>query len=926
MKHIALTALFAASLAAQTEPSKAEARALLELAPVIAVEEQEKDLVKAQALYRSAMQDQKLSVMARGLARQRLAALLVRLGKERDAKQVLAAGKGAVVSLDDVTNGQLNRQDPEREKKLRMQARELLKKTNARRDSNFGPNLTEQLNWIGEPALLEVVLHMEGLIDKGKPGAYPDELCGFLWRRGGPLASAMLVKVAGARHLSRSAAVAARYTKRLDVNSPEARAFFEHENWRVALAFLNSVVQSLDGAELLTLADRGGVEMKTYVLNVLPRRELDGAQRQRAHAMCREAITGTSPEYGKSAQHFLCSSQSQQSMEGMQMLFEMLPDLHRRDIPVNTFHLSRPNAPGPREFSSDEVAALLPLMRAAVDEIGPLDSGERADSSATQWLQQLVYTCILNDRSSDASAELALVMWDIGYDVHHVFASVKSPGLAKKMLERWHKVPSQNQRSFLGGMMQLSLPADTLPILRGIADDLLSGRSSSTKRDAFKSVVALVGKTGRDEAADWLLERWRNSAGQPRYSVRTRSPMVTALMELGRQNRSKRVRDAMCEMIRGTGGAQILTESRASLLLAVLSMGDARGLDFVADGVSTKSEMHPYDDSERVRKVTPLQYVMFKDPQPAHGFSKQQIADTVRRYAQRVSGNGVLDPGRMVTSRLSDEVLCILANEELSGYPLNWAQTLLRRLNGRIVKGEDCTVLERCYLDALGKKGRSGRWSIDGLDALVERYRDRIAALIDGEDGYWARAAVRLLGDDKDLVDVAKLLGSKHRLVREWASEEVLSGGAKVDSERLIPLLADTSLRVRGNIASHLGAMVDEKAVPGLIAMLRDPDQGARDIAANALTRIRFYHEQQAHWDRVLKGMDASPASAAEKLLVQAKPGAKKDQRLLAIKSLGVLGAPEALPFLIDWTNDADKDVQAASRAAITQIHLNPRK
>ena len=111
-----------------------------------------------------------------------------------------------------------------------------------------------------------------------------------------------------------------------------------------------------------------------------------------------------------------------------------------------------------------------------------------------------------------------------------------------------------------------------------------------------------------------------------------------------------------------------------------------------------------------------------------------------------------------------------------------------------------------------------------------------------------------------------------------------------------------------------------------MIELLRDSDEIVRTNAAESLTSIRFYHEQQAHWDRVLQGLDASPASATEKLLVQAKPTANKQQRLLAIKSLGVLGAPEALPFLIEWSQEEDADVQAAANAAITQIHLNPRK
>jgi HEAT repeat protein len=156
--------------------------------------------------------------------------------------------------------------------------------------------------------------------------------------------------------------------------------------------------------------------------------------------------------------------------------------------------------------------------------------------------------------------------------------------------------------------------------------------------------------------------------------------------------------------------------------------------------------------------------------------------------------------------------------------------------------------------------------------------------------------------------------------------QSVRDGRAEVAASAMIARLADDDADVRTVAAAHLGAVVAKDAVPALIERLRDPDAQVRQAAADALTRIRFYHEQQAHWDRVLKGLDASAASSAEKLLLQAKPGAQREQRLLAIQSLGVLGVPEALPFLIEWTQDTDTDIASAAKAAITKIHLEPRK
>jgi HEAT repeat protein len=114
--------------------------------------------------------------------------------------------------------------------------------------------------------------------------------------------------------------------------------------------------------------------------------------------------------------------------------------------------------------------------------------------------------------------------------------------------------------------------------------------------------------------------------------------------------------------------------------------------------------------------------------------------------------------------------------------------------------------------------------------------------------------------------------------------------------------------------------------VPALLQLLQHDKDSVREAASEALAKIRAAHEQRSYWDRITKGLDASPTSAVEKLLLQSKPGAPAEQRLLAITSLGTLGVPEALPFLIEWTQDADANVVKAAKDAITQIHLNPRR
>jgi HEAT repeat protein len=63
------------------------------------------------------------------------------------------------------------------------------------------------------------------------------------------------------------------------------------------------------------------------------------------------------------------------------------------------------------------------------------------------------------------------------------------------------------------------------------------------------------------------------------------------------------------------------------------------------------------------------------------------------------------------------------------------------------------------------------------------------------------------------------------------------------------------------------------------------------------------------------------PSATVAKLIAQAQADQPKAQRLLALGSLAVLAAPEALPYLIDHTEDGDAEIAAAAREAIARIH-----
>ncbi|HLQ36655.1 MAG TPA: HEAT repeat domain-containing protein, partial [Planctomycetota bacterium] len=133
--------------------------------------------------------------------------------------------------------------------------------------------------------------------------------------------------------------------------------------------------------------------------------------------------------------------------------------------------------------------------------------------------------------------------------------------------------------------------------------------------------------------------------------------------------------------------------------------------------------------------------------------------------------------------------------------------------------------------------------------------------------------------------------------------------------------LQDEEPGVRIAACSALARFLSPDSVTPLLQALRDSQEQVRTAAADALQRIRFFQDQQTHWQNVQAGVEIGKDSAAAKLVLQAKPGAAKDQRLLAIRSLAVLGAPEAQPYLIEWSQDPDAEIAAAARAAVAKIH-----
>lgn len=133
-------------------------------------------------------------------------------------------------------------------------------------------------------------------------------------------------------------------------------------------------------------------------------------------------------------------------------------------------------------------------------------------------------------------------------------------------------------------------------------------------------------------------------------------------------------------------------------------------------------------------------------------------------------------------------------------------------------------------------------------------------------------------------------------------------------------LLGDSDHSVRKASCNALARIAGPDVVALLLPLLQDENDSVRKGVRELLAQMREEQEHRNFWAQI-GDVELTPATAAAKLIKQAMAGEDTQQRLLAIRSLALLGTPESLPYLIDWTKDEDAQVQAAAKQAVTDIH-----
>lgn len=935
--HPALTWLavavlgLAAQLAAQDKPKKPHPRE--ELAAMIAAEEQEGDLAKAERLYREALAGSDLSVAARAWANLRLGNLLKKLGRKDEAYAFLEeASKSSVLVVDGETGPG---QDSERTWELRGQAREIIEKL--RQNKSIGgwggplhgipsTQLSNQLLWIGEAAVPEVIAALQDAMPKVKMSRGDDGLqlanfvsglAGFLWRTGGDAAASYLASCTKAENVAFRVYVAktafqARSERMLEVACRFLADPAPDGSVTSALLFTeprgggNGTLANLLPADQVVRSALAGppAALGSIFRWAMSPREVAPELLDRLHDRVEAILASTDPEVGAQAHRFLCSTTSQRSVRGIHLLLAALPDMRGTAAPSTRSQ--------PYEFTEAQARALVPAIDRCMARYEP-------NGASRNWMMQLMWNVI--EKHGDGAVAPLLRWFDGG--MHEIGGLLAGRITAANVLDLIPHIRGSKSRidAVLYAMSRIDhLPEAAFPGLRERAEAV---RGSYEDMTNFARPMA---NTRHPGAAEWLRQE---------YESKHNDKLIGSTVRLARWVRTEEMKRALHAFAvsatyrdrQGRGG-------NAQPLLALLTMGDAEALEWVGKGVALGSTArHPFAEGEDAPRLTPFQYLVYRPHEgiPTHPFGRDEVVGVIGAVTEP-GFEDAMDPGRFSIDAINDVYFVAVVEGALTRFANHrdriaekWLKVAARAWRGE-ERPERAAALRAWVVAVLRSDDAARRLRL--LEVLQRddgaRFEAPLVELLRKSAGSEAARigkVLRLADWVRDRERLALLTSHVEPAVRVAGAGAAEELGIEV-ADLVLPLLDDEVRGVRFAAVQYAGRVVTRDAVPQLIALLRDPEATVREAASEALTRIRFYHEQQAHWDRVLKGVDASPASATEKLLMQSKPDQEKAQRLLAIKSLGVLGQAEALPFLIDWAGETDKEIAAAAKAAITAIHL----
>ena len=900
---------------------------------MIAVEEQKGDLAEAERLWRKMLDDANTTVPLRAFANQRLGALLQRLGRSEDAKPFLDAAQNASHILITPSVAQ-DPADRARETALGEQAKKIVAAVGFVSDEQRA-----ELTWIGQPAIPAILAEVEAERARAKadlPTASEgraERLIGVAWEIGGDKAAAYL-RQKMASETSAKWLVDEAHRLRSDEMLDVAEAFLLHPDIEAVMALLKSsdrptLQHRVRPEAMLAMAERGDAMRRALTLEWCKDRGLSAASSSRIATIARDGLRSTDPRLGYVASEALKAPCMQDSAAGLLLLADTLPSqldlkLILRDPPSDV------RIEGTEQFEPTVAADLwTALIRCAKTLPNEHPSWTWVDT----WIDRVVAS------SSAGVMDDLLALQERRPSLWGVIPRSLTKDNVVAVLRRAKSGDQLKLSGVTSAMLRIELPEDAAaPLIAWFAEGIRDVDPSRWD-PSNSSVLYALARTKSASALPLLVESARK--GHP--------VSIDALMLYAHLRRDDAAKAALREFTdekrfgRATGTRLLLLslgdeptlqslrgdEKEGELLFA----HDPDGSRFVTrtfpGGRSAKgraSQSPGEQPTPQWRPMMPFEYLVRGDVDPKHPFSMAQVERALQQRAQQPNSHLQRLSPVQIHDAMSDEMVRLVARYEHGSFSTSstesttWTRVCMNRLRAQAGKNGWTEWLESSLAD-----DQQRYWVLTEL--TKEEVGARIAQIEgfvkDGKSSAAALDALLLAGRE---VDIEALLRSDDEDASRWAFRRVREGKAEASASAVLPLLQHHEVMTRRWAIAYFDRTLDAAAVPSLLQLLRDPSGEVREEASKALTRIRFCNEQEAHWRNVQIGIDASPQGAMEKLLQQARIDAPRDQRLLAIQSLGALGKAEALPFLIEWATDKDEAIAAAAKASVTQIHLAAKR
>ncbi|MFK7741977.1 MAG: HEAT repeat domain-containing protein [Planctomycetota bacterium] len=479
--------------------------------------------------------------------------------------------------------------------------------------------------------------------------------------------------------------------------------------------------------------------------------------------------------------------------------------------------------------------------------------------------------------------------------------------------------------------------------------------------DCIPSLFYVAARTGHPEAAAWLAEQieiWPKQRRTIAWGLvllsragdASAAPGLRRLLRDTSPANADATKTAMVELVR-LGDEQsiplmpraLATTLRASnqakkFMLSNTLQGEVDGIGpryeaFLSswDGSTVSYTSASSDPPDDIR----LFALRFDGRQrPWHGYSDTQLTAVWRALLTGSHANAVWNQMQPSTSVTHSAVQVVL--------PAAAATVFAEVLPKRKLPASDCYQLAQNLASGLQRLDEGDYADSEslqrGVRALIELDETEIAATCYGAlpravAEQLASVALQRLRAESELAWVQPIIEQGLPLtLADWrmllantsATNNVLYVmPANVPAELrtdIRMLLSDDEATVRQSAVDAMVRAFGAAAASDLLPLLQDPVQSVAEAAREHLKALRELREQRQFWARAKDGVDLSPPATSQKLVKQAMPDNDAAQRLLAIRSLGAVGATEALPYLIEWSQGNDEQIRSAAARAVQAI------